>query len=88
MKMPNVAFISTGLSHGGNVIEGSPNVTVNGKLVARVGDAAICSKHGLTSISSGSGTVSANGRKIARIGDPCACGASLVDPVSPNVSSG
>jgi uncharacterized Zn-binding protein involved in type VI secretion len=83
--MPEAAYVTTGLSHGGSVIEGSPNVYVNGKAIARLGDAASCSLHGLTQISSASSTTTANGLPVARLGDSCACGAILVAPVSPNV---
>ena len=86
--MAQAAYITTGLSHGGSVIEGSPNVFVNGKAIARLGDAASCSLHGLTQISSASTITTVNGLPVARLGDTCACGAILVDPGSTNVDIG
>ena len=55
----------------GTIIEGSPNVYLNGLPVARLGDAVVhdCPHCGTGYISTASATVSANGIKIARLGD-------------------
>jgi uncharacterized Zn-binding protein involved in type VI secretion len=75
------------------VIAGSPNVFVNGRPAARLGDALAphgspspSTPHG-RSIAGGSGTVFINGRPASRIGDPIDCGGSLVTG-SPNVFTG
>ena len=87
--MPATAFIGTGLSHGGTVTQGSPNVKVNGHFVARLGDAVVCTSHGArTIVSACSTTVFANGKAVAHLGSIYSCGAVLIAPVSPNVSVG
>lgn len=77
--MPGVARL--GDMAGGAIIKGSPNVFVNNRPAARLGDNV--SPHGppippihLASppIASGSSTVFVNGIPIARKGDAVACG--------------
>ena len=85
--MPQVAFVSSEISHGGFVVQGSPNVTANGLAVSRMGDQVICDLHGSTEISGGSATVFANGKPVARVGDPVLCGAHITTG-SPNVFAG
>jgi len=57
--------------HGGNkIIEGSPNVFINNKSAARVGDHAACKITGeKTKIKSGSSSVMINGKPAARQDD-------------------
>ncbi len=66
-----------------DVMEGSPNVFVNGKPVARVGDKVNSHTDGLGShdgsISQGSPNVFVNGKPKARRGDSVSCGGTLVD---------
>jgi uncharacterized Zn-binding protein involved in type VI secretion len=64
-------------THGGAIITGSPNVWVNGRPVARVGDIYACPFHGLNPIIKGSNRTWANQLELARIGDPTACGATI-----------
>lgn len=64
-------------SHGGKVLEGSANMIVDGKPVARVGDKVSCPIHGDTTIDSGSPTYLVDGKPTARDGDKTACGATL-----------
>jgi uncharacterized Zn-binding protein involved in type VI secretion len=64
-------------SHGGKVLEGSENMIVDGKPVARVGDKVSCPIHGDTTIDSGSPTYIIDGKPTARDGDKTACGATL-----------
>lgn len=73
-------FIVVGdrLDHGGSVVTGSGETDVDGKAVARVGDRAICSKHGQTTIVSGDSRVLIDGNPVARHGDKTACGATLI----------
>lgn len=68
-------------SSGGSVVTGSPFTDINGKPVARVGDAVVCGQHGSTTIASGDFTLSIDGQAVARQGDKCACGCVLM-PVS------
>lgn len=62
-------------THAGHVLEGSPNVLINGQRAARLGDFANCPQfNGLVphiggDISSGSSSVRINGLPAARLGD-------------------
>lgn len=82
-----MARIGDGISHGGEIVEGSGNVFCNGIGVARVGDAVVCLLHGAQSIAGGSTTVFCNGKGVARIGDSITCGA-VISTGSPNVNAG
>ncbi|WP_370261377.1 PAAR domain-containing protein [Limnobacter sp.] len=67
-------------SHGGVVVSGSPNVTVNGIPVARLGDMVtcpLCKPHSFT-IVEGLGSVTANNIPLALHGHKTACGATLI----------
>ena len=75
--MQSVARVGDTLSHGGSITSGSPNVTVSGARVARIGDPAACAIHGAVTITGGSGVALANTKGIARIGDGCSCGATI-----------
>ena len=81
-----IARLGDLLDHGGAIIEGSPNVTVNGKPVARKGDKAMCAIHGLVTISDGNPHMPINGRDCARVTSLCSCGAKIITG-SPNVYS-
>lgn len=66
------------------LVEGSPNVFINGRPAGRVGDHY--SSHGCIVhsshqdvIVSGSGTVFINGKPAARVGDPVSLGGSVQD---------
>lgn len=72
------ARLGDGLSHGGTIVQASPNVTVSGKLVARQGDQCVCARHGPVTIVNASGKVKVNGRAHARHGDLTSCGATLI----------
>lgn len=65
-------------SGGGSVVAGSPFTEVDGKPVARVGDAVVCGRHGATTIVSGDATTLIDGQALARQGDGCACGCTLL----------
>lgn len=73
-------FIVAGdkLSHGGTVLPPSSQTDIDGLLVARVGDATVCSLHGPGTIISGDATVVIDGKPVARHGDKTSCGASLM----------
>ena len=53
---------------GGPIVSGSPNVFINGRSAARVGDIATCNGP-LDKISEGSASVFINGKPAARMGD-------------------
>jgi uncharacterized Zn-binding protein involved in type VI secretion len=68
-------------SHGGTVIQGSSESTVDGKPIARVGDQVTCPQRGhggTTVIVSGDPTCVIDGQPAARHGDKTACGATLL----------
>tara|TARA_R110000782_G_scaffold102791_4_gene190156 strand:+ start:36186 stop:36473 length:288 start_codon:yes stop_codon:yes gene_type:complete len=84
-----------GTGHGGfpprQCIQGSPDVTINGKAAHRTNDAWAVhvlgnSAHDST-MGQGSGTVTVNGMPLARVGDPVNCG-STVMLGSPDVEVG
>lgn len=79
--MPAQARLGDKTSHGGAIITGSPDVMVNGKKAARLGDSHSCPLpgHGVTSIVTGSATVMINGQPAARVGDVTGCGATIVE---------
>lgn len=83
----SVARVGDSISHGGGIIQGSPNVFTNGIPTARLGDAVECAIHGLQTITSASTTVRANSKGVARIGDSISCGA-VITSGSPNVKAG
>lgn len=76
--MPNAARLGDTISHGGAIVEGSPNTVDNGIPVARLGDAVICDIHGGQVISSASPDCFVNGIPRARFGDSISCGAIIV----------
>jgi uncharacterized Zn-binding protein involved in type VI secretion len=63
------------------IVEGSPTVFLNGKAVARQGDAVTSHTCGNNThggvISSGSGTIIVNGRPAAQIGSAVSCGGAV-----------
>lgn len=62
---------------------GAPNVLIEGKPAARVGDQHVCAfpppagPHPANAVAKGSLTVTINGQPAARVGDACACGAQI-----------
>lgn len=77
-NMQPVARLGDAISHGGTIVQGSPNFFCDGRPVARLGDTVICALHGPQKIVSASGKVFANNRGVARIGDSISCGATIV----------
>jgi uncharacterized Zn-binding protein involved in type VI secretion len=62
---------------GGILLSGSPNVSVNGSGVVRIGDIVQShddSPHGTNQMITGSPTVFANGIPLSKTGDSSACG--------------
>jgi uncharacterized Zn-binding protein involved in type VI secretion len=71
-------------THGGAVVTASPNHTVRGVGIARVGDMVSCPKpgHGDNAIVEGSPVFSIGGRKVALHGHHAACGCALISSLS------
>jgi len=67
-------------SHGGAVIEASPNSDSGGKGIARVGDKITCPipGHGINIIVEGVASYLIGGRMVALHGHRCACGCTLI----------
>ncbi|KAA0016692.1 PAAR domain-containing protein [Salinicola corii] len=83
MFNPGDGIIQVGdpTSHGGKVITGQQNYTVDGKAVACVGDKVTCPKdghNGVTTIVEGHPTIRVNGKQVAFHGCRTACGARLL----------
>ena len=79
------AILPHGCWSGGVISSGSPDVLINSKPAATIGDSGtphtwICANppppHSVT-ISSGSGSVLINGKPVARIGDATDCGSTI-----------
>ena len=79
--MQPLIIIGDRTSHGGVVIDGSPETDINGKSVVRVGNRAtfpIKGHGGTTAIITGDPTLIIDGAPAARHGDKTACGATLL----------
>jgi len=73
-------------SHGGVIVTGSHNTTVNNLVEARITDVHICPIHGANVIVTGSPNTTTNQLLNARLFDLCACGAAIVTG-SPNTTT-
>ncbi|PJJ97615.1 hypothetical protein CO641_11785 [Lysobacteraceae bacterium NML91-0213] len=73
-----IICVGDALDHGGSVVSGTPFTDLDGRAMARVGDHAVCGRHGPTSIVSGDSTLIVDGQAVARHGDKAACGAMLI----------
>jgi uncharacterized Zn-binding protein involved in type VI secretion len=85
--MPNTARLTDTISHGGYIMNASPDRQANGLGVARIGDSAMCNQHGLVQIINGSSGVQTNGLATARLGDMLSCGATIISG-SPDIDTG
>lgn len=71
------------LENGGHVIAGSTTMQFMGKFVARLGDEALCAKHGTTTIVEGDSTfLDQDGKPVAMHLFRCACGCRLISSLS------
>lgn len=92
----SAAYVGSTTGHGGNVIEGSVDVVINGKPAIGVGHPALCPKHGKSAVATGREDVLVNGVPMARLLDKVLCagarppgpGGALVDHGPPARSSG
>ena len=75
--MQNAARVGDAISHGGAVVSGSGDVTINNIPAAMIGSAAACALHGGSAVACGSGSVFINNMPAARLGDATGCGAAI-----------
>ena len=75
-----VARLGDGSDHGGTIISSASRTTVEGALVARVGDLHSCPIpfHGITPILTGSSQFKCEGALVARTSSTTGCGASII----------
>lgn len=64
--------------NGGPLVQGSPNVFVNGKNLSRVADQLQCGSS-TDAVAQGSPTVFVNNMPAARLGDPTTHGGTIVE---------
>lgn len=76
--MKKTICVGNRTSHGGSVMTGSSQVTIDGKSVARKSDLVSCPAHGVNIIVEGDENHCDNGLAIALEGHRCACGAILI----------
>ncbi|MCS0808554.1 PAAR domain-containing protein [Massilia agilis] len=84
--MPSrIITVGDATDHGGTVISGSPNHSVRGRLVARLGDQVDCPQsypggkpHGVNKIVTASATLTADGVPVAIEGCTTECGCRLI----------
>ncbi|MTD28155.1 PAAR domain-containing protein [Erwinia sorbitola] len=77
--MANAARVGDAISHGGAIVSGSGDTTINGNNAGIVGNSvAPCALHGAAPVATGSGSVFINGCNAARLGDVTGCGAAIV----------
>lgn len=74
-----VALSGDCLDHGGFIISTEKEVFKDGRPVVRVGDTAICLRHGITKVLENISTTALIGdKKVVRIGDKTECGATIL----------
>ncbi|EON19224.1 PAAR motif protein [compost metagenome] len=83
----SIVVVGDGHTHGGVVLAGSPNRKINGRPIARQGDAVSCPLHGISRISQVRGLYKVDGVPGAVSGDMTDCGAVLIGSVSARVGS-
>lgn len=82
--MALIARLGDTSDHGGTIITSAALTTVEGILVARVGDSHSCPipGHGITDIEDGSGEFTCEGAIVAVDGSTCGCGAKIISSAS------
>lgn len=82
--MPNAARSLDPTGHPGLLVQGSPDVLIENRNAARVGDKHVCllpppaGPHPASPIAKGSASVLINGRAAARQFDTAGCGAPIL----------
>ena len=86
--MKGIIRLGDQTTHGGNVIEATSQMVINGKPAALVGDLVSCPRpgDGVNPIIEGSETMSFGGKAVAVDGCKTACGCALISSM-PNVGS-
>ena len=86
--MKGIIRLGDATTHGGNVIEASSQMVIDGKPAALVGDLVSCPQtgHGINPIIEGSETMSFDGKAVAVDGCQTACGCALISSM-PDVGS-
>ena len=79
-----VARVGDTGSHGGSIIDGSPSVRGNNRLIALVGSTYNCPVHGKNPIVTGAPYILGNDVLVAHVGSKTACGAEITSG-SPDV---
>jgi uncharacterized Zn-binding protein involved in type VI secretion len=77
--MAKIARKGDAISHGGAIIQSSPNTEINDRQIARLGDTVVCAIHGTQTIISASNNLKCNGIPVARVGDLVSCGAIIIE---------
>jgi uncharacterized Zn-binding protein involved in type VI secretion len=79
-------------THGGMVVQGSPNHAIDGRALARLGDAVECPQkypggkpHGINKIIEGDAGFLVDGIPVACDGHKTACGCALIGSVGATV---
>ncbi|PVZ83017.1 hypothetical protein C9426_28085 [Serratia sp. S1B] len=76
--MKNAARVGDTICHGGTIVCGSSDVTINSQPAAmKAASATACALHGGNVVVTGSDSVFINGYPAARFGDITGCGASI-----------
>ncbi|MCX8649472.1 PAAR domain-containing protein [Gilliamella sp. B2776] len=80
----NVVRLGDPTTHGGSVISVSSTMTVEGKLVALIGDLVSCPKkgHGVNKIIESSKTCFSDGKAIVIDQCLCECGCKVISTIS------
>lgn len=84
-----LVVVGDATDHGGRVISGSDNSSINGRPIARLFDLVDCPKsypggrpHGVNKIVEGHSTVTVDGRPVALHGHRTECGCTLISSSS------
>jgi uncharacterized Zn-binding protein involved in type VI secretion len=87
-----IVTVGDNTDHGGEVITGSPNHTIAGRAIARVGDLVYCPQlypggapHGVNKIIDGHPTYSVDNKAVAIHGSGTVCGCKLIGSVTATV---
>ncbi|UOO76619.1 PAAR domain-containing protein [Neisseria sp. Dent CA1/247] len=86
--MKGIIRLGDATTHGGNVIQASSQMVIDGKPAALVGDMVSCPipDHGVNPIIEGSTFMSFQDKAVAVEGCKCACGCALISSM-PSVGS-
>ncbi|MFM9436761.1 putative Zn-binding protein involved in type VI secretion [Janthinobacterium sp. CG_23.3] len=88
----HIITVGDDTDHGGKVIGGSPNHSIAGRAIARVGDLVDCPQrypggrpHGVNPILDGHASYSVDGKAVAVDGSTTSCGCKLIGSVTATV---